>query len=165
MNRRMRIAVMSPLSISALALGSVTFFATPAQSASSSCAMAQGAAGTTITVTGKNFVPNKTVIVDSGGADATIKANVNGAFTLLLPGATGTVTAQQVNGAAVKCGSVEEQEASESRASFDEGWQAGFKRGKATCKTTPLQGDVANTEQFNKGFAVSASDAVQKFCR
>lgn len=164
MNRRMRMAVLPPLTISALALGSVTLFATPAQSAGPSCAMAQGAAGTPVTVTGKSFVPNKTVIVDSGGSDASIKANVTGAFTVTLPDATGTVTAQQLNGPAVKCGTVEEQEASESKASFDEGWQMGFKRGKATCNTAMPRGAVANEEQFNKGFAVSAKAAVDKFC-
>ncbi|WP_329361192.1 hypothetical protein [Streptomyces sp. NBC_01483] len=163
MNRRMRMAVLSPLSVSALALGSMTFFAAPAQSAAPSCAVAQGA-GTAITVTGKSFVPNKTVVIDSGGSDGSAKANATGVFTVSLPDATGTVTAQQINGAAVKCGTVEEQKASEDKAAFDEGWQAGFKRGKDTCKTTPLQGEVANSEQFNKGFDAGAKTAVDKFC-
>ncbi|MGW0754348.1 hypothetical protein [Streptomyces sp. NPDC002587] len=154
-------AVLPPLS--ALALGSVTFFATPAQSVGPSCAMAPGM-GTAITVTGKNFVPNKTVIVDSGGSDASTKANAAGAFSVSLPDATGTVTAQQLNGAVVKCGTVAEQEESEGRTAFDEGWKMGFQRGKNTCKTTPLQGTAANTEQFNKGFEAGAKAAVDKFC-
>ncbi|MFE9632292.1 hypothetical protein [Streptomyces sp. NPDC006463] len=142
----------------------MTFFATPAQSVGPSCAIAPTGVGTSISVSGKNFVPNKTVIVDSGGSDASIKANATGVFTVQLPDATGTVTAQQLNKAAVKCGTVEEQEATEGKAAYDEGWQMGFKRGKATCKTTPLQGTVANTEQFNKGFEAGAKAAVDKFC-
>lgn len=164
--RRVRLAVLAPLAVSSLALGSVTFSAASAAAATPSCSVARATDPNAVQISGQDFKPNKTIVVaSSDGADGSVKADASGSFSLKITGAEGAVSAQQVGGPEAKCGSVAEQEKQGAQKQYAEGWNAGYAAKKKDCKAQPPQGAVPLDENWKEGFNAGAAEAAKKFCK
>ncbi|MFF9088184.1 hypothetical protein ACF1BE_17495 [Streptomyces sp. NPDC014991] len=163
--RRVRLAVLAPLAVSSLALGSMTFSASTAVAATPSCSVARATAANTVQVSGKDFKANRTVVVaSSDGADGSAKADASGNFSLTITGAEGAVSAQQVGGTEAQCGSVAEQEKKNAQDQFSQGYRQGFADMRKDCKKNMPQQDVAPDPNWEAGFDKGAAAAAKQFC-
>ncbi|MFF4716109.1 hypothetical protein ACFY2V_32655 [Streptomyces eurythermus] len=164
--RRVRLAVLAPLAVSSLALGTVTFSATTAAAASPTCSVRNTDNPRNLLVSGKDFRPNKSVAVESAdGAEGSVRADATGRFTLTVTDASGTVSAQQIGGSVVGCGTAEEGEQGNAQEQYKKGFDQGFATVRKNCAATePQQGFAAVDPNFEKGFKDGAKQASRQFC-
>ncbi|MEU6670749.1 hypothetical protein [Streptomyces sp. NPDC046727] len=164
--RRVRLAVLAPLAVSSLAFGAVTFSAPNAAAATPTCGVRNTDNPKNLLVSGKDFKPNKAVAVESAsGAEGTVRADASGVFSLTVTDASGTVSAQQIGGPEVKCGTAEQGEQKNAQEQYAAGFQQGFQKMRETCKAEVPQGAVAVDENFRQGFNDGAAKAEQRFCK
>ncbi|GAA2736101.1 hypothetical protein [Streptomyces nogalater] len=164
--RRVRLAVLAPVAVSSLALGTVTFSASSAAAASPTCSVRNTENPRNLLVSGRDFRPNKSVAVESAsGAEGSARADATGRFSLTVTGASGTVTAQQIGGPVVGCGTAEEGEQRNARQQYREGFRQGFATVRENCDTRERQRGFARVdENFEKGFKDGANLASRRFC-
>ncbi|MFF5437417.1 hypothetical protein [Streptomyces achromogenes] len=165
--RRVRLAVLAPLAVSSLALGAVTFSAPTAAAASPSCSVRNTDNPNNLTVSGRDFKPNKSVAVESAsGSEGSARADATGRFSLTVTDASGTVSAQQIGGPVVGCGTAEEGEQKNAKEQYRDGFDQGFAAVKRNCNAQQQQqqGLVGVDENFQKGFKDGAKRAGQLFC-
>lgn len=162
--RRVRLAILTPLAVSSLALGAVTFSAGTAGAASPSCGLSKTGTADVVQVTGKDFRPNKQVALESGaGNEGTVRSDANGGWSLQVGKAEGTITAQQIGGPEVRCGTVEETEQNDARAQFKQGYKEGFADMKADCRKNQRQG-VAADPNWQEGYDKGSAAAERRYC-
>ncbi|MFF8724972.1 hypothetical protein ACF073_00600 [Streptomyces sp. NPDC015171] len=162
--RRARLAVLAPVAVSSLAVGMVTFSAASARAASPDCGLAKTATPDILSVSGQDFKPNKQVALESGaGHEGAIKADASGAWTLQVSSAEGTITAQQIGGPEVKCGTVDQTEQKNAKAQYRQGFREGFADMKADCKSNPPQ-QAAPDPNWQQGFKDGSDVAAKRFC-
>ncbi|MFF1284164.1 hypothetical protein [Streptomyces sp. NPDC058299] len=165
--RRVRLAVLAPLAVSSLALGSMTFSATTAAAASPSCSVGTGNGQNAVRVSGSGFKPNKSIVVDSSqGADRSVRANGNGSFSTTIMGARGFVTAHQVGTSGARCGMVKKGQQNDAKAQYRQGFKDGFADLKKDCKKNQHQFAVPQKVDPNwqKGYDAGAATASKQFC-
>ncbi|MET7980147.1 hypothetical protein ABZW44_45720 [Streptomyces mirabilis] len=162
MNGRMRLAVLAPLMVSSLALGSVTFLAAPAQSASKpSCGLSKTADPNKIQVSGQNFKPKKNVLFQSdAGGEGTAPTDAQGGFTSTLDGPEGTVTAVQIGGSEVTCGTVAATEEKTDKDTFTDGYNFGYNLAIKNC-TKPNLANKPGDPMWDKGFDKGQEQALK----
>ncbi|CAL9454347.1 MULTISPECIES: hypothetical protein [Streptomyces] len=163
--RRVRLAVLAPLAVSSLALGTVTFSASTAAAASPTCSVRSTDNPRNLLVSGRNFEPHRLVAVSSasGGVRA-VRAGATGRFSLTITDASGTVRARQSGGRTVRCGTAGTGQ-DNARKQYREGFRQGFAAVRANCDATqPRQGFAAVDENFRKGFRDGARLASRQFC-
>ncbi|AVH54622.1 hypothetical protein C4B68_00895 [Streptomyces dengpaensis] len=165
----MRLAVLAPLAVSSLALGSVTFLAAPAQSAPNpSCGLSKTEDPSRFTVSGKNFKPNEDVLFKAGAAPAgTTTTDAKGSFTAQINGPEGTVKAVQIDGGpTVTCGTVAETEEQNETDAYLEGRKKGYAEGKK-CEDAqePPQDFGPRDPGWREGFDDGKAEAEKKFCK
>ncbi|MEV5144469.1 hypothetical protein [Streptomyces sp. NPDC052727] len=165
--RRVRLAVLAPLAVSSLALGAVTFTASTATAASPTCGVRSTNDPKNLQVSGKDFKPNKAVAVESAnGSEGTVKTDASGSFSLTVTDASGTVSAQQVGGPEVKCGTAEQGEQKNAREQFRQGFKDGFADIKQDCKENKKnQGVTAADPNWQSGYKAGAEAALKRFCK
>ncbi|MEU6893997.1 hypothetical protein ABZ934_19760 [Streptomyces sp. NPDC046557] len=171
MNRRIRLAVMAPLAVSALTFGSVSLLAGSAQAAapSLSCSVKQSATAGKYDVTLTGGQPGVEVTFTGGTSNhrfiSSTQANDSGVASTggFIP--VGAVTAEQ-GGKKITCGTVKEAEQQDARAQYSAGFKKGFDETKANCKAAaPPQGFNQLDPNFEKGFNAGAKAALEsKFC-
>ncbi|MDN3261018.1 hypothetical protein QWJ26_14590 [Streptomyces sp. CSDS2] len=164
--RRVRLAVLAPLTVSSLAWGAVTFSAPTAAAASPSCSVTSTNTPGNLQVSGRDFRPNKSVAVESAnGSEGSVKADATGRFSLTVTGASGTVSAQQIGGPVVGCGTAAEGEQKNAREQFREGFRQGFATVRENCDKRERQRGFARVdENFERGFNAGADAAARRFC-
>ncbi|MFB0618255.1 hypothetical protein [Streptomyces sp. AGS-58] len=166
--RRVRLAVLAPLAVSSLALGSLSFSATTAAAASPSCSVGTGSGQNTVQVRGSGFKPNKTVVVDSSrGADGSVRANANGRFSTTIMGARGFVTAHQVGTSGARCGMAKPGQQNNAMMQYRQGFKDGFADLKKDCKKNQQQFAVPQKVDPNwqRGYNDGAALASKRFCK
>ncbi|MEU5082184.1 MULTISPECIES: hypothetical protein [Streptomyces] len=170
--RRVRLAVLAPLAVSSLALGAVTFSAPTATAASPTCSVRNTDNPNNLLVSGKDFKPNKSVAVESAnGAEGNVKADATGRFSLTVTDASGTISAQQIGGPVVGCGTAEEGEQKNAKEQYREGFDQGFASVKKNCNAQQQgqqqqqQGIAPVDENFQRGFKDGADAAANRFCK
>ncbi|WP_159048932.1 hypothetical protein [Streptomyces sp. NRRL B-3648] len=163
--RRVRLAVLTPLTVSALAAGTVALAAPPAAAASSpTCAVSRADGPAHLEVVGEDFRPDKAVFVDSAhGAHATVRTDADGAFAATVSQAAGTVTARQAGGPEVGCGTAEQGARMNAREQYAAGYKAGYAAMKNDCDVRDLKRVPVN-DNFRNGFRDGAAAAAKKFC-
>ncbi|MEU3526130.1 hypothetical protein AB0E62_20065 [Streptomyces sp. NPDC038707] len=164
--RRVRLAVLAPLAVSSLALGTVTFSASTAAAASPTCSVRSTDNPRNLLVSGRNFKPNKFVAVTSAsGGVGGVRAGATGRFSLTVTDARGTVRARQFGGSPVRCGTAGTGEQDNARKQYREGFRQGFAAVRENCDATqPRQGFAAVDENFRRGFRDGAKLASERFC-
>lgn len=172
MKRRIRPAVLTPLVVSSLALGSVPLLTSSAQAAAPSitCIVKQtpGVAGRyDVRVTGAQ--PGVQVVITGGTPESqftsTQAADDEGVVTTsgFIP--VGPVTAQQKGGSPVTCGAVKEAEQQAAQAQYAAGYRRGLADTKADCQVNaPPQGLVPLDPNYEKGYNAGAQAALEQFC-
>jgi hypothetical protein len=164
--RRVRLAVLAPLAVSSLALGAVTFSAPTATAASPTCSVRNTGNPNNLLVSGRDFRPNKSVAVESAnGSEGSVRADATGRFSLTVTDASGTVSAQQIGGPVVGCGTAEEGEQKNAKEQFNEGFRQGFAAVRENCdRREPQRGFARVDENFERGFNAGADAAARRFC-
>ncbi|MFF1559892.1 hypothetical protein [Streptomyces sp. NPDC058279] len=171
MNRRMRLAVLTPVVVSTLAFGSASLLGGSAQAAAPSlaCSVKQSATAGKFDVTLTGGQPGVQVTFTGGTSNnrftSTSLANDSGVASTsgFIP--VGAVTAEQ-GGSKITCGTVKEAEQQDARAQYSAGFKKGFDETKANCKAAaPPQGLTQIDPNFEKGFNAGAKAALEsKFC-
>ncbi|MEU9286858.1 hypothetical protein AB0D57_19625 [Streptomyces sp. NPDC048275] len=166
MNGYRRLAVLAPLTVSSLVLGSLTFLAAPAHTAPApSCGLSKSQTAGEATVNGKDFKPNKSVAFESAaGTEGTTKADASGKFTFTVKEAEGTVTAQQIGGPEVKCGTIAETEKKNAEEEFRRGFRDGLRETRETCKKEKPKTADALDPNYERGYDKGAARALERFC-
>ncbi|GHB79591.1 hypothetical protein GCM10010347_57540 [Streptomyces cirratus] len=175
MNRRVRLAVLTPLAVSSLAFGSVSLLAGSAQAAvpSLTCSVKQTPTSPGhYDVNVKGAQPGVEVVVEGGSATHSFtssgNANDNGEFNStsgFIP--AGKVTASS-GGDKATCGTVKEAEQQDAQAQYSKGFRKGFDDTKTTCKAVGEQKQNNLTQldpNYEKGYNAGAKAALEsKFC-
>ncbi|WP_181796459.1 hypothetical protein [Streptomyces sp. WELS2] len=167
--RRVRLAVLAPMAVSSLVLGTVTFSTTTAAAASPTCSVRNTGNPDNLLVSGNGFRPNKAVAVESAnGSEGSVKADATGRFSLTVTDASGTVSAQQIGGPVVGCGTAEEGEQKNAKDQYNQGFKQGFAAVKENCDAQQQQqqnqGLTRVDENFQRGFKDGAKQATEEFC-
>ncbi|UFR02363.1 hypothetical protein KBP30_14750 [Streptomyces sp. Go40/10] len=162
--RRVRLAVLTPLAVSALTAGAVTAAAPPAAAASPTCGVSRADGPTHLEVVGEDFEPDKAVFVESAhGAEGTVRTDAAGAFSATISHAAGTVSARQVGGPEVRCGTAEQGARMNAQEQYAAGYKAGYAAMKNDCDVRDLKRVPVN-DNFRNGFEDGAAAAGKKFC-
>lgn len=162
--RRVRLAVLVPLVVSSLTAGAVELAASPAAAASPTCAVSRADGRANLKVIGEDFEPSKAVFIESAhGAQGTVRTDAGGNFSATITQARGTITAQQVGGPAVRCGTAEQGARQSAQEQYAAGYKAGYAAMKSDCDVQQLQSVTVN-ENFRQGFRDGAAAAEKKFC-
>ncbi|MFI9065291.1 hypothetical protein ACIGQE_26045 [Streptomyces sp. NPDC053429] len=171
MNRRVRLAVLTPLAVSSLAFGSVSLLAGSAQAAAPSltCSVKQTPTSPgRYDVNVKGAQPGVEVSVQGGTATnrfiASGTADDDGVFNSsgFIP--AGKVTASSGDDKAT-CGTVKEAEQQDAQAQYSKGYQKGFDDTKAHCKMTQQNNLTQLDPNYEKGYNAGAKAALEsKFC-
>ncbi|GGZ50630.1 hypothetical protein [Streptomyces subrutilus] len=166
MNRRIRLAVMTPLIVSSLALGSASLLSSSAHAATPSLTCSVKKSGTTgkfdVNVSGAQ--PGVRVTIKGGNSTASSLADDSGKASTAGFIPVGAVTAQQKN-TKVTCGTVKQAEQKDAQSQFSTGFRKGFADSKADCKKEgPPQGIAPLDANFVKGYNAGAQAAIDKFC-
>ncbi|MFG2932286.1 hypothetical protein [Streptomyces achromogenes] len=164
--RRVRLAVLAPLAVSSLALGAVTFSAPAATAASPTCSVTGTDNPNNLLVSGRDFRPNRSVAVESAnGSEGSVRADATGRFSLTVTDASGTVSAQQIGGPVVGCGTAAEGEQKNAKEQFNEGFRQGFAAVRENCdRREPQRGFARVDENFERGFNAGVDAATKRFC-
>ncbi|MFE7513854.1 hypothetical protein ACFU8I_21915 [Streptomyces sp. NPDC057540] len=152
-------AVLAPLTVSSLLLGSVALTVGSAQAVpSATCTVKQSTQANKFNVSGKDFKPGKTILVEGGNSTATLKANANGEFSVTDFFPAGEVTAVQIGGHSVTCGTVKQTEQKDAQNQYRMGYRQGVADTKADCKkNAPKQGVAALDPNYEKGYNAGAA--------
>lgn len=162
--RRVRLAVLVPLVVSSLTAGAVELAASPAAAASPTCGVSRADGRANLKVIGRDFESNKAVFIESAqGAQGTVRTDAGGNFSATITHARGTVTARQVGGPEVGCGTAERGGRQSAQEQYAAGYKAGYAAMKRACDVRRLQGVTVN-ENFREGFRDGAAAAEKKFC-
>ncbi|MEU8973943.1 hypothetical protein AB0D11_32550 [Streptomyces monashensis] len=162
--RCVRRAVLVPLVVSSLTAGAVELAASPAAAASPTCGVSRADGRASLAVVGEGFEPDKAVFIESAhGAQGTERTDAGGNFAATITNARGTITARQVGGPEVRCGTAEQGGRQSAQEQYAAGYKAGYAAMKSDCDVRQLQGVTVN-ENFRRGFRDGAA-AAAKFCR
>ncbi|MEU6593164.1 hypothetical protein ABZ923_28740 [Streptomyces sp. NPDC046881] len=162
--RRVRLAVLTPLAVSALTAGTVALAAAPAAAASPTCGVSRADGPMHLEVVGEDFTPDKAVFIESAhGAEGTVRTDAGGAFSATISHAAGTVTARQAGGPEVRCGTAEQGARRNAQQQYAAGYKAGYAAMKNDCDVQDLKRVPVN-DNFRNGFADGAAAAAKKFC-
>ncbi|MEV6729805.1 hypothetical protein [Streptomyces sp. NPDC051364] len=173
MKPRIRLAVLAPVLVSSLALGSAPLLAASAQAAavpSLTCSVKQtpNAAGKyDVTATGAQ--PGTTVTFRGGTANkfsAEVTVNDGGTATTsgFIP--VGKVTASNQD-EKVSCGTVKEAEQQDAQAQYSKGFRKGLAETQEGCKKKPQNQNLAQLDpNYEKGYNAGAAAALNsKACQ
>ncbi|MER6024971.1 hypothetical protein [Streptomyces sp. NPDC001851] len=161
--RCVRLAVLVPLVVSSLTAGAVELAASPAAAASPTCGVSRADGPASLAVVGEGFEPDKAVFIESAhGAQGTERTDVGGNFSATITHARGTITARQVGGPEVRCGTAEQGARQNAQEQYAAGYKAGYAAMKSDCDVRGLQRVTVN-ENFRRGFSDGAA-AAAKFC-
>ncbi|MFG3015454.1 hypothetical protein ACGFZB_34455 [Streptomyces cinerochromogenes] len=167
--RRVRLAVLTPLAVSALTVPAsavaVTAAAAPsAAAAAPTCGVSRGDGMMRLEVVGEDFRPDKAVFIESAhGAEGTVRTDADGVFSATISHAAGTVTARQVGGPEVRCGTAEQGARMNAQEQYAAGYKAGYAAMKNDCDVRDLKRVPVN-DNFRNGFEDGAAAAGKKFC-
>ncbi|MEU9801354.1 hypothetical protein [Streptomyces sp. NPDC051000] len=163
MKRRIRLTVLTPLAIGALAVGSLVVSsggagaAAPAATCSASAARPDG----TVSVSGKGFEPGAAVLSSPTAQGGRFEVGPDGAFTLPKR-QNGAYTVSQ-GGRDIKCGGGDEADA-HARAGGDPykaGVVAGWDAVKGSCDASA---PPSANQQFSNGWKKGAAVAREAYC-
>ncbi|MEV0415480.1 hypothetical protein AB0I68_33080 [Streptomyces sp. NPDC050448] len=170
MNRRIRLAVLTPLVVSSLAFGSASLLAGSAQAAapSMSCSVKQSATAGKYDVTLTDGQPGVDVIFTGGSTrhqfTSTTTANADGVASTsgFIP--VGAVTAEQGD-SKITCGTVKQAEQQDAQSQYSAGFKKGLADTKATCKKAQSQNNLTQLDpNYEKGYNAGAQAALNKYC-
>jgi hypothetical protein len=162
--RRVRLVVLVPLVVSSLTAGAVGLAASSAATASPTCGVSRADGRANLEVIGEDFAPDKAVFIESAhGAQGTVRTDADGNFSATITHARGTITAQQVGGPEVRCGTAEQGGRQSAQEQYAAGYKAGYAAMKSDCDVQRLQGVTVN-RNFREGFRDGAAAAEKKFC-
>lgn len=161
MNRKIRLAVLAPLTISSLLLGSVALTMSSAQAVpSATCTVTDSKTAGKFDVSGKGWKPGKTVFLEANNTHtASLKTNANGEFssTDFFP-AGATITALQPGVPEATCGTAKDTEQKDAQEQYRMGYRQGVADTKADCKKdAPKQGVAALDPNYEKGYNAGAA--------
>ncbi|MEU9378555.1 hypothetical protein AB0D94_33045 [Streptomyces sp. NPDC048255] len=162
MKRKIRTAVLAPLTVSSLLLGSVALTSNAAQAVpSASCTVKESATAGRFDVTGKGFQPGKAVLLESRNGTSTSTANAKGEVSSTGFFTSPAVTAVQFGTAEVTCGTVQETEQKDAQDQYRKGFRQGLADTKEDCKKEPPKQGVAPLDpNFEKGYNAGAAAAL-----
>ncbi|MET7284488.1 hypothetical protein [Streptomyces sp. NPDC005573] len=163
--RRVRLAVLAPLVVSTLAAGAVGLAVSPAAAAASpSCGVSRADGRAGLKVVGEDFESDKAVFIESAhGAQGTVRTDGDGSFSATINHARGTITARQVGGPEVRCGTAEQGGRKSAQEQYAAGYKAGYAAMRRDCDVQRLKGVTVN-KNFREGFRDGAAAAEKKFC-
>lgn len=169
MNRHMRLAVLTPLVASSLALGSAGLLAGSAQAAAPSmtCSVAESKVDPQheFQVLVKDAKPGVNVDITTPSSKSSGKANAAGEVSISFGPKAGNVTATQ-EGTTISCGTVKEAEQHDARAQYAAGFKKGLADTRADCKKEPpAQGVAPLDPNYERGYNAGALAALDRFCK
>ncbi|MFI8518201.1 hypothetical protein ACIGEZ_10330 [Streptomyces sp. NPDC085481] len=153
-------AVLAPLTISSLLLGSVALTMSSAQAVpSATCTVKESATAGKFDVTGKGWKPGKIVFFESNNTHtATRTANAAGEVSVTAFFPAGTITALQPGVPEATCGTVKETEQKDAQEQYRMGYRQGVADTKEDCKKEPpKQGVAALDPNYEKGYNAGAA--------
>ncbi|MGI5448120.1 hypothetical protein ACQEVM_20635 [Streptomyces sp. CA-243310] len=170
MNRRMRMAVVAPVGVSMLALGSAALVAAPAQAAvpSATCTVtANTVASNRVDVKGNGFKPAVDVLVLSRNGNKQIRTSADGTFKLIAQKAGSSFSVKEGNKGRTQCGTVKQAEQKDTEDQFKKGFTQGFSATKDLCKKPNANQNLQAVDpNFEKGFNAGVTAALNsKFCK
>ncbi|MEU9418921.1 hypothetical protein [Streptomyces sp. NPDC048272] len=170
MNRRMRMAVVAPVGVSLLALGSAALVAAPAQAAvpSASCSVTANTVNDErVDVKGSGFKPAVDVLVLSKSGNQQVRTSADGTFKLVGQKAGSSFSVQQGNKGRTQCGTVKQAEQKDTQDQFRKGFRQGFDDTKELCKKPNANKNLqALDPNFEKGFNAGVTAALNSnFCK
>ncbi len=167
MNRRIRLAVLTPLVASSLALAPAALLTDSARAAvpSLTCSVKKSTTAGKYDVNVTGAQPGVRVIVKGGDGTtrftAASTADDNGEATSsgFIP--VGPVTAEEQGGMPVGCGTVKQAEQQQARDQYSAGFQKGLADTKASCtQKPPAQGLAPLDPNYEKGYNAGAQAAL-----
>ncbi|MET9885247.1 hypothetical protein ABZZ20_19365 [Streptomyces sp. NPDC006430] len=170
MKRRIRLAVLTPLVVSSLALGAVPLLTDSAQAAAPSitCSVKKSQTAGKYDIQVKGAQPGVRVTITGGSATSRFTssglADDAGEFndSGFIP--VGVVTAAQ-QGTKITCGTVKQAEQQDAQAQYAAGFRKGLADTKADCKKEPpLQGVAPLDPNYERGYNAGAQAALDKYC-
>ncbi|MFD9334961.1 hypothetical protein ACFWBF_11230 [Streptomyces sp. NPDC060028] len=171
MNRRVSLAVLAPVMVSSLALGSVAFLGEPAQSAvpSASCSVSQNPQKPDgFDVKGEGFTPGERVVIQAqNGEGLRLTATADGTVSIAgIPKEASPFTMKQGDGPKITCGTVKEAEQKGAQDEYRKGYRQGVADTKADCKAEPPKHGLAPLDpNYEKGYNAGAAAALAQFCK
>lgn len=163
MSQSIRRAVLAPVLVSSLALGSVAFLQNVAGAAvpAASCSVTQSANGTSFDVKGQGFKPGESLTLSSKSGSASTVVGAEGTFTALASSNIGPITAKQEGESAVTCGTVKEAEQKDAQDQYRKGFRQGLADTKEDCKKEPPKPGVAPLDpEYERGYNAGATAAL-----
>ncbi|MFI6150687.1 hypothetical protein [Streptomyces sp. NPDC051109] len=170
MNRCIGLAVVAPVMVSSLALGSVAFLPGAAQAAvpTASCSVKQSAQKPDeFDIEGQGFRPGEPVNVQTKtGFGVIFIAKADGTVSTGAAKDQAPFTMKQGNGPKISCGTVNEDGQKDAQVQYRTGYRQGVADTKADCKKEPPKQGVAPLDpNYEKGYNAGSAAALAQFCK